>query len=157
MTTINEAIRQEKFASEHEKAVINLVFTSGWVQGILHRFLKQYDISPQQYNVLRILRGQHPAAASVSLIQERMLDKMSNASRLVEKLKLKGLVKRSECPNDRRQVDVVITGKGLELLEEIGQNPEHLQAVEASIHCDEAKQLNYILDKLRTNQNKQEA
>ncbi len=150
---LEAAIQQKKFKSEYEKVVINLLYTSGWLQVHQQRFFKQFDISPQQYNVLRILRGQYPNAATVSLVQERMLDKMSNASRLIEKLKQKGFVDRNECPNDRRQVDVKITERGLDLLKAIDNHREDVEQIMASISKTEATQLNNLLDKLRTYNN----
>ncbi|MFN5885958.1 MAG: MarR family winged helix-turn-helix transcriptional regulator, partial [Bacteroidota bacterium] len=105
------------------------------------------------YNVLRILRGQYPKATSVSLVQERMLDKMSNASRLIDKLKLKGLVSRTTCSNDRRQVDVKITEAGLNLLETIDKERDDIENLMGSLKIAEAKTLNNLLDKLRTNNN----
>lgn len=150
---IEEAIKQKKFKSEDERLIINLVFTSNWLANEQMYLFKRYGISPQQYNVLRILRGQHPHAATVGLIQERMLDKMSNASRLVEKLKQKELVKRNECPKDRRQVDVLITLKGMDLLAEIDGCENEMNRVTNGLMLDEKKLLNQLLDKLRTNNN----
>lgn len=146
---LEDAIKQKRFKSEEERLIINLVYTSGWLASEQSRYFKQFGISLQQYNVLRILRGQQPKPASVSLIQERMLDKMSNASRLIEKLKQKKLVKRSECPSDRRQVDVVITEDGLTLLAEIDKQDEYMNAICNSLTQDEMKNLNNLLDKFR--------
>lgn len=129
--------------------VINLVYTSGWLSSEQNRFFKRFGISSQQYNVLRILRGQFPNPASVGLIQERMLDKMSNASRLIEKLKQKKLVKRSECSKDRRQVDVLITDDGLKLLEEIDKLNGEMHSICNTLNQTEKKKLNELLDKLR--------
>ncbi|TAE87445.1 MAG: MarR family transcriptional regulator [Bacteroidetes bacterium] len=150
---IEEAIKQKKFKSEEERLIINLVYTSNWLANEQMGLFKRYGISAQQYNVLRILRGQSPNAASVGLIQERMLDRMSNASRLVEKLKQKELVKRNECPKDRRQVDVMITPKGMDLLTEIDGCENEMNSVTNGLVLDEKKLLNQLLDKLRTNKN----
>lgn len=147
---LEQAIQQNKFKSEYEKVIINLLYTSGWLQVHQQRFFKGFDISPQQYNVLRILRGQHPKSATVSLIQERMLDKESNASRLIEKLKQKGYVERNECPVDRRQADVIITKQGLKLLEEIDERRDDIKTITGTLNTKEAKELNQLLDKLRT-------
>jgi DNA-binding MarR family transcriptional regulator len=110
---------------------------------------KPHDLSPEQYNVLRILRGQNGVPTTVSSIQDRMLNKMSNASRLVEKLKLKDLVRREECPSDRRQVDVLITEKGLELLRQLERQVEEGNRNIVNLTQEEAIQLNDLLDKLR--------
>ncbi len=146
---LEDAIKQKRFKSEEERLIINMVYTSGWLGAEQNRYFKQFGISSQQYNVLRILRGQQPKPASVSLIQDRMLDKMSNASRLIEKLKQKNLVKRSECPSDRRQVDVMITDEGLALLGEIDKHEHHMNEICRSLTTNEMQQLNQLLDKFR--------
>lgn len=146
---LEDAIKQTAFKTEEERLVINLVYTSGWLSSEQNRFFKRFGISSQQYNVLRILRGQFPNPASVGLIQERMLDKMSNASRLIEKLKQKKLVKRSECSKDRRQVDVLITEDGLKLLEDIDMLNGEMHSICNTLNQTEKKKLNELLDKLR--------
>jgi len=146
---LEDAIKQTAFKSEEERLVINLVYTSGWLSSEQNRFFKRFHISSQQYNVLRILRGQYPNPASVGLIQERMLDKMSNASRLIEKLKQKKLIKRSECSKDRRQVDVLVTQEGLLLLEEIDKLSDEMNGICDTLNLNEKKTLNKLLDKLR--------
>jgi len=146
---IEEAIKQKSFGSEIEKMVINLIYTGNWILNNNAQALKPFGLTTQQYNVLRILKGQHPKPAAVSLVNERMLDKMSNASRLVEKLRQKGLVDRSTCPNDRRQVDVQLTDKGLKLLEEATATLKSASENYHSLNEDEANTLNRLLDKLR--------
>jgi DNA-binding MarR family transcriptional regulator len=146
---LENAIKQTAFKTEEERLVINLVYTSGWLSSEQNRFFKRFGVSSQQYNVLRILRGQFPNPASVGLIQERMLDKMSNASRLIEKLKQKKLVKRSECSKDRRQVDVLITEDGLKLLEDIDKLNGEMHGICNTLNHTEKKKLNELLDKLR--------
>lgn len=148
---IEDEIRQKKFKNSHQRVAINLLFTSGWLETQMSRSLRPYGITQQQYNVLRILRGQNPEPASVGLIQERMIDRSSNASRLVDKLHDKGLAVRKTCKKDRRQVDIVITQKGLDLLAEL----DELQGFNTNspIHLtdEEADQLSDLLDKLRGN------
>ena len=146
---LEDAIKQTAFKSEEERLVINLMYTSGWLSSEQNRFFKRFHISSQQYNVLRILRGQYPNPASVGLIQERLLDKMSNASRLIEKLKQKKLIKRSECSKDRRQVDVLVTQEGLLLLEEIDKLSDKMNGICDTLNLNEKKTLNKLLDKLR--------
>ncbi|MBX9853093.1 MAG: MarR family transcriptional regulator [Cytophagaceae bacterium] len=147
---LESEIKQKKFASEYQKAAVNILYTANWLTYSHTKFMKPYKISPQQYNILRILKGQHPNAASVNLLIDRMLDKMSNASRLVEKLKQKGLVERKQCEKDRRQVDVLITKKGLDLLEKLNKEFDQAEGdYLKNITKDEAKELNRILDKLR--------
>jgi DNA-binding MarR family transcriptional regulator len=147
---LEKEIKQNKsFSSEYEKLTVNIMFTNSWLNTKQIKIFKPYGISPQQYNILRILRGQLPNPASVSLLQERMIDKMSNASRLVDKLKLKKLVERKECKADRRQVDIIITEKGLDLLKTISKDIESVENTFKTISLAEAKELNRILDKLR--------
>lgn len=151
---LEESIQQSKFGSEGEKLLLNVVYTAGWIGLKQLQFFKDYDISPQQYNVLRILRGQYPTPVSVSVIQERMLDRMSNASRLIEKLKQKNLVSRKECKVDRRQVDIIITEQGLAFLKEIDVIMPKLHQCADTLNIEEKQQLNNLLDKLRTKQTK---
>jgi len=147
---LEEEIVQKKFRSEQQKAVINIIFTSNWLNGIHNAHMKPYGITLPQFNILRILRGQHPNPATIRLLTERMLDKMSNASRLVEKLRQKGYVERIICDHDRRQVNVTITQQGLNLLSDIDVNLQHTeQDYFNRISEEEALQLNAILDKLR--------
>lgn len=146
---IEKEIKQKKFQNEFVKAEINILFTAGWISNQSNKFFREFGISMQQYNVLRILRGQHPKAVMLSQITERMIDKMSNATRLVEKLRLKSLVTRELNADNRRQVDIQITEEGLKILNEIDKEIE--TATLKRIHLDEseAQLLNSLLDKLR--------
>jgi DNA-binding MarR family transcriptional regulator len=146
---LGKEIKQAKFNDEYQKAMLNVLYTGNWVNSMHTRFFKQYSISPQQYNILRILKGQHPKPASVNLLIERMLDKMSNASRLVEKLRQKKLVKRNVSEIDRRQVDVSLTEKGMLLLENIQKDEVVLEACFRNLSEEEVFFLNKILDKIR--------
>jgi DNA-binding MarR family transcriptional regulator len=146
---IEDEIKQKSFKSEFQKAMINILFTSGWLEHKQTQFFKQWGISPQQYNVLRILRGQNNNPITVASIQERMMDKMSNASRLVEKLKQKNLIERKECKADRRQVDIFITASGLELLKEIDNHLHEQEKIIKKLSLNEVLELNRILDKIR--------
>ena len=149
MVKLENEIRQEKFRNEYQKLMINLIYTGNWLSSSHSRQLKPYGLSVQQYNILRILRGQHPEPAKVNILQERMLDKMSNASRLVEKLRQKGLLERRECMSDRRAVDVVITQKGLALLDELDNVVIEMESILHAINEEEACKLNSFLDQLR--------
>jgi DNA-binding MarR family transcriptional regulator len=146
---LEEEIKQKKFSSEKHKAVINLMYTGNWVYSINKSILKYFNLSPEQYNLLRILRGQYPNPSSVLLLNERMLDKMSNVSRIVEKLRVKGLLMREECPTDRRQVDITITEEGLQLLLEIDEQTQVSEEALKNLSEKEAAQLNRLLDKIR--------
>lgn len=147
---LEEEINQSKFKSEAHKAHLNILFTASWLGQQSSKELKAFNISSQQFNILRILRGRHPEPATVKLLGERMLDKMSNASRLVEKLKQKGLVERRTCPVDRRRVDILITEAGLKVVNEASQVLESSSALAMpNLNKEEALQLSDLLDKLR--------
>lgn len=147
---IKDAIKQQNFESEHHKVLVNLMYTHSWLTSLQQEIMKTQGLSIQQYNVLRILRGQHGKAISVNEISDRMIDKMSNCSRLVDKLKLKNWVQRKICPNDRRQVDIIITQSGLEILELLDAELQKVFDRLQSLSSNEAMQLNGLLDKLRT-------
>jgi DNA-binding MarR family transcriptional regulator len=135
--------------SEHHKVAINVLVTASWIYNNDAARLKKHSITPEQYNVLRILRGSHPNKLMLAEITNRMIDKNSNATRLVEKLRQKGFVKREVCEANRRQVDISITEKGLTVLKAIDvEEPEWIDTLK-SISKGEAVELNRILDKLR--------
>ncbi|MEL6863861.1 MAG: MarR family transcriptional regulator [Bacteroidota bacterium] len=147
---IEEEIQQKTFQSEYQKVSINLLFTASWLSSMNTEALKPFNISWQQFNILRILRGRNPKPATVKLLSERMIDKMSNASRLVEKLRNKGLVERTTCEEDRRQVNIIITPAGLELIAKASEAIEaNISHILRTISPKEAKQLNGLLDKIR--------
>jgi len=148
---IENAIKQKKFNSEFEKLVVNIIYTSRWLEYEEGKLFKKYGVTLPQYNLLRILRGQYPQAASVNLLIDRMLDKSSNASRIVETLRKKGLVDRKTCKSDRRKVDVIINKKGLEVLEAADAEMADLHKNhKKALTNEEAETLNALLDKLRT-------
>jgi DNA-binding MarR family transcriptional regulator len=149
---IEEAIKQQKFASNHQKLLVNIAYTNSFVTTKITTLLKPHDLSMQQYNVLRILRGQHPNPVSINNITERMIDKMSNASRLVEKLRKKKLIDRRICEHDRRQVDVVLTESGMKVLSEMDNLLPSLEKEMKHLSNKEMETLNNLLDKLRTNE-----
>lgn len=149
MGRIEDAIKQKEFKDPYNKLVVNILYTNSYLVTSQNGLFKPYGISPEQYNVLRILKGQEGEPITVSSIQDRMINKMSNASRLVEKLKTKGLIKRTECSKDRRQVDIVITDNGLELLKNLKAQVELDNKTSINLNTDEIEQLNSLLDKLR--------
>lgn len=149
MASIEDAIKQRKFSNEYEKAVVNILFTASWLDGLNIQQLKPFGISPQQYNVLRILRGASPGALRLSDITERMIDKNSNATRLVEKLRQKNFLKREICRHNRRQVDIWITPKGIELLAELDELRKNFVDQLQGVNAEEIVQLNQLLNKLR--------
>ena len=146
---ISEDLKQRTFASETSKSVVNIIFTGNWMMQQMHDLLKPFGLTPQQYNVLRILRGQQNNPMTVLAITERMMDKMSNASRLVDKLLDKNLVLRRECPKDRRAVDVIILPAGMTLLAEIDQVQKQWEMTFGEIGEDKMDQLNILLDEFR--------
>jgi DNA-binding MarR family transcriptional regulator len=149
---LEDEIKQKKFKSEYHKLAINISYTYNLLNYQNHLKFKDKDITPQQYNVLRILRGQHPNPCNLKLVKERMLDRMSDASRIIDKLKSKGLVERHECPNDRRNVDLFITEKGLALLKSLDFIDEEFKNIFKNLSIQEAKTLNDLLDKSRGDQ-----
>ena len=146
---LEEEIRQKAFRSEHHKGALNIIYTANWLSAKHGAQLKAHGITPEQYNILRILRGRYPEPATVNLLIERMLNKMSNASRLVDKLILKKLVVRQTCKDDRRAVDVMITAKGLALLKRLDKEESNWLKDLQTLSKPEVTTLNKLLDKLR--------
>jgi len=146
---LEEEIKQSKFRNEYHKLAVNIFYTYSWLLNLQTQLFKKFKITSNQYNILRILRGQHPNPATINLLKDRMIDKMSDVSRLVERLRKKGLVKRELCKNDRRRVDVVITDKGLKLLSDIDKLNDEYDSFFRNLSVTESKTLNDLLDKLR--------
>jgi DNA-binding MarR family transcriptional regulator len=147
---IEEVIQQRKFVNEYHKAQINIIYTATWLNQRTAEILKPYGLTWQQFNILRILRGRHPEPATVKLLTERMIDKMSNASRLVDKLLSKGLVERNPCSEDRRRVDVNLTPAGMQMVNEVSQDMERdMERPDLALSSEELRQLNELLDRLR--------
>ncbi|WP_256012419.1 MarR family winged helix-turn-helix transcriptional regulator [Desertivirga xinjiangensis] len=140
---------QSKFESEYQKVVVNIVYTYGWVTSILKKRLSKHQITLQQFNILRILRGQYPKPATINLLKDRMLDKMSDASRIVDRLVQKGLVVRNINQKDRRAVDIIISEKGLEILKKIDPIITPDEILKQNIAEEDVFLLNSLLDKLR--------
>lgn len=147
---IAEDIKQKKFRNEFSKGIVNLIYTNSWLNQKHISFLKPFSLTTPQFNILRILRGQHPEASTVNLLIDRMLDKSSNASRIVDKLEEKELVIRKQCKDDRRAVDVFISKKGLELLTKLDVELARWEASFNKLSEEESKILNSLLDKLRS-------
>jgi DNA-binding MarR family transcriptional regulator len=146
---IEEEIQQSKFSNEFHKASLNLLYTSSWWSNKINTLFKSFHISNPQYNVLRILKGQHPKAISTSDIKLRMLDKSSDVSRIVDRLFAKQLVIKDTCPEDRRLVDIRISDGGLALLDSMQALVDQVSENLGSLSTKEAKQLNSLLDKVR--------
>jgi len=146
---IEDEIKQPVFKDNYQKSFINLMYTAGWLGLRQASAFREYGVTGPQYNVLRILRGQHPKPATVNLLIERMLDKTSNASRIVDKLETKKLVTRTVCPNNRRAVDICITEAGLGLLHQIDNDAVLDQTGLQNLSSEEAAELSRLLDKIR--------
>jgi DNA-binding MarR family transcriptional regulator len=151
MKKIEDEIKQAKFVSSLQKAVVNLIYTSNWLQSRQQNFFKTFGITGQQYNILRILKGQHPKSISATEIKSRMLDRNSDVSRLLDRLASKRLITKQTCPNDKRATDVLITREGISLLKDIGKNQR--QDGFLSLTDDEASALSDLLDKARVGEN----
>ncbi|MDE3183497.1 MAG: MarR family transcriptional regulator [Bacteroidota bacterium] len=151
MRSIEEAIQQSRsFRNPYHKATVNLIYSGRWIINMHNELFNDFGLTIQQYNVLRILKGQYPRALTVKLIQLRMLDKASDASRVVEGLRKKGLVQRELNSEDRRRVDVIITQKGIQLLSSIEKRSEEMDRFLSNLDKEEIKVLNNLLDKIRS-------
>ena len=144
-----EDIKQTKYISERQKALLNIIYTYNTLINEMNAYFKEHDVTRQQYNVLRILRGQSPKPASINLLKERMLDKMSDTSRIVKRLEIKGLVKREECDEDRRAVEISITKQGLKLLDDTDSTVNGFEHLLDKLSDEDARNLNDLLDKIR--------
>lgn len=152
---IEEIIKSNVALDDSKKVILNLIYTQNVIGDNFNELLKPYDVSPEQYNVLRILRGQKGAAVNMCEIQERMLAKNSNTTRLIDKLLLKNYVTREVCPENRRKMEILITPHGLALLEELDPKVnEHEQTFAANLNTEELHYLNQLLEKYRTFNNK---
>jgi DNA-binding MarR family transcriptional regulator len=149
---IEKDIQQTNFRNEFQKMSINIIYTANWLNEKMGQILATEDITQQQYNILRILRGSD-APLSTLKIRERMLDKMSDTSRIVDRLIVKGLVEKTACIKDKRLVDITISKKGLQLLEKLDSLNEHIDSILKGVSEKEAQAMNQILDKLRENSN----
>ncbi|MEI2747586.1 MAG: MarR family transcriptional regulator [Ferruginibacter sp.] len=147
--SIEKDISQSKFRNEYQKSAINLIFTYNWMNEKMKSIFEREDITSQQFNILRILRGAGKPLSTLQ-IRQRMLDRMSDTSRIVDRLLAKGLVKKNTCESDKRLVDVVITEKGHQLLQHLDQFEGEMDALFNNITTEEAKTLNTLLDKIRS-------
>ncbi len=148
MPSVEELIHLSKFKNEKHKCIVSIICASNLICNHHEEILEKYGLTLQQFNVLRILRGQSPSPSTVNLIRERMMDKMSDASRIVERLRKAELVERVQCEKDRRAVDVLITKKGLNLLSQIDKLESRMQQPFAKLNDKEAKLLNELIAKV---------
>lgn len=149
---VEEQLKSESKLNPSTKCILNLMYTGNWVNEKTSIYFKQFDLTSQQFNILRILRGQNGKAINLQDVQERMISKMSNTTRLIEKLRVKDLVSRIQCESNRRKIEISITEKGLELLSVIDRSLRtHEKETTKSLTEKEAILLNELLNKLRTN------
>jgi DNA-binding MarR family transcriptional regulator len=149
---IEKDIQQTNFRNEFQKMGINIIYTANWLNEKMGQILATEDITQQQYNILRILRGSECPLSTLK-IRERMLDKMSDTSRIVDRLIVKGLVEKTACVKDKRLVDITVTKKGLQLLEKLDALNEQIDSILKGVSEKEAQAMNQILDKLREHSN----
>jgi DNA-binding MarR family transcriptional regulator len=149
---IEKDIQQTNFRNEFQKMSINIIYTANWLNEKMGQILSTEDITQQQYNILRILRGSECPLSTLK-IRERMLDKMSDTSRIVDRLIVKELVEKTACIKDKRLVDITISKKGLQLLEKLDSLNEHIDSILKGVSEKEAQAMNQILDKLREHSN----
>lgn len=147
---VEEIIKSTKPLNIEKSVLLNIMFTQNALTDKFNEVLKNYDLSAEQYNVLRILRGQKGKPANMCVIQERMIAKTSNTTRLVDKLLLKELVTRATCPSNRRKIEVKITTKGLQILEELEPKVvNHENFFAHNLNTEELEILNHLLEKYR--------
>ena len=146
---IEDVLVTNKFESEYHKVSLNIIYTSNFLQGLLKERTDKEKITLQQYNVLRILRGQRGKPVTINLLKERLLDRMSDVSRIIDRLVHKKLVSRCISDKDRRAVDIVITEEGLAVLRKLDEEMSIHRILESHLTDDECRQLNDLLDKLR--------
>jgi DNA-binding MarR family transcriptional regulator len=146
---IEKEIQNAKFINNYQKVSVNIVYTYNWLNALLKRELNLHKITNQQFNILRILKGQYPKPATINILKDRMLDKMSDSSRIVDRLVQKELVTRCVNDKDRRAVDILISDKGLNLLKNIFLEDLMNNSLQNNISEEEAETLSRLLDKLR--------
>ncbi len=146
---LEDEIRQKDFKSDQQKVTVNILYTANWLNGFGEKLFKEFNLTSQQFNILRILRGQHPKPATIKLLKERMLDKNCDASRLVDNLVKKEFVERTVAEFDRRHCDVLISVDGLRVLEELDKRLPEYERHLKNLSKDEMHTLNFLLDKLR--------
>jgi DNA-binding MarR family transcriptional regulator len=146
---LEEEIKTSKFQSETHKAYLNILFTASWLRAKVASRLKPYGLTTEQFNVMRIVRGQRPKSVCVKDITHRMLERNSNTTRIIDRLEQKGLLQRLASERDRRERAIELTPEGLDLLAAIDRDWEKNNPHSSSLLLDEARELNDLLDKLR--------
>lgn len=148
--TIEQEIQSSNFAGEDHKLAINLLLTGSWFEALINKHFATFGVSTPQHNVLRILRGTYPEALSIGNVQQRMVDKASNITRLALKLREKGYVVQHANSENRRIQELRITKIGLDFLNEVEQHQHRILSEINHLDITEMQQLNLLLDKVRT-------
>lgn len=146
---LEDEIKVKQFRNTRHKLTVNLIYTYNWMLARQQRVFRAHGLTAQQYNVLRILRGQHPEPCTIQLLKNRMLDKQPDVSRLIDRLTKKGLVRREVCKEDRRKMDVVIAEKGLELLSKMDVEVNAFEDIFGELTDAEVDAVNDSLDRMR--------
>ncbi|MBL0145902.1 MAG: MarR family transcriptional regulator [Chitinophagaceae bacterium] len=146
--SIDKDINQRTFRNEYQKASVNIIYTFNWMSEKMKVLFEKHGLTAQQFNILRILRGAKEPLSTLQ-IRQRMLDKMSDTSRIVDRLIIKGLVKKQVCKTDKRLIDVVITEKGKKILAKLDNHQNEMDEILHNLSEPEAKTLNKLLDKIR--------
>lgn len=147
---LEDAVKVNQFRNESQKAIINLYYTNGLVSGQFKNLLKPHGITPQQFNILRILKGQKPNPVRIGIVKERLIDRNADVTRLVERLIKKGLLQRKVCEEDRRQQHLVITDEGEKILSSIEKEVASFEDATKILTEKELAQFNTLMDKLRS-------
>ena len=146
---LQKEISTSGFENVHQQAIVNVIFTFHWCNDKLKQAIAPYEITPQQFNILRILRGQYPQPCTINLLKSRMLDKMCDASRIVDRLVQKDLVIKAINTQDKRSVDILISERGLSLLKTTDKEVDLTKLISPNLTGEESEQLNILLDKMR--------
>lgn len=154
---LSKRIKQQRFTSPAQEALLNILVTSSWVLGELSALMAPFGITPTQYNVLRILRGSHPGKLTCTEIGRRMLDRTPDVTRLLNRLERAGLITRNRSHQDKRVVEVGITEKGLELLARMQPVVDEAQErLMSRLSPEELRQLSELLDRLRVDEEEEQ-
>ena len=147
---IKEEIKQTKFKSPKQKAMVNIYYTANWLRDTQHHLFKKHNILPQHYNIIRIVKGKNPTPVSPTEIKDVMLDKGRDLTRLVDKLEALGFLERRLCDDNRRKMEITITNLGLEICNKVEAEMSLEMSTKFNITDEEAETLSDLLDKLRT-------
>jgi len=150
--TLEEAIKSSKFRNEAHKAGLNILYTAWWLKTSMSKELKEYGLTHEQYNVLRILKGKHPEQICVREIACRMIEKNSNVPRIIDRLEAKKLVKRASSDSDRRETVILLTPAGINILQHSTDRINNLMDKIMLIDEEKAKELNLLLEDIRKNE-----